>query len=397
MTRAATGSYREIASALTPPAVSQFLASHDWELEQKQPEVREVWRYRSASLGTAPRVMVPLATDFADFAPRFADTLESLGHIHDWDAGQLLEHIIATRADLFFVRLDQEMIDGTIPFQQAEKTLQAILKLMKSAATTAADPNHPNKGRRPAAVNEFLEEDVRLGHTKRGSFVFTVVSRLGEANPQPVVGHEQPAIPFPRQVMETLARGLETTKRLTRSWDEEALSSPSTLGLSAGLVESLEEMSQSQHLRSLDFSFEWAAAELRPDVGLATITLDQDTIVELPRVREQLVRREEPVRRERLAGLVKSLMREDSTPNGEEAGTAIIVAEVKRKTLRVHVPLTGADHSWAIMAYERQLPFTVTGDLSYERRTWRLTGRIEVDSSFLRHLAASENPGSGSS
>ncbi|MFD7117251.1 hypothetical protein ACFWAA_09390 [Streptomyces sp. NPDC059922] len=397
MNRSAFDSYREIASTLTPSAVSQFLAYHDWELEQKQPEVREVWRYRSASLATAPRVMVPLATDFADFTPRFVDALESLGHIHDWDATQLLDHIIATRADLFFVRLDQEMIDGTIPFQQAEKTLQAILKLVKSAATTAADPHHPHKGRRPAPVNEYMEEDVRLGHTKRGSFVFTVVSRLGETDPQSIDGQEQPAMAFPRHVMETLARGLESTKRLTKSWDQEALSSPSSLGLSAGLVESLEEMSQPQHLRTLDFSFEWAAAERRPDVGLATITLDRDTIGELPRVREQLVRREEPVRRERLAGLVKSLIRDDSMPDSEEAGTAIIAAEVNRKTLRVHVPLTGEDHNWAIMAYERQLPFTVTGDLSYERRAWRLTGRIEVDPSFLRHLSGPDNPDSGRS
>ncbi|MDX2544681.1 hypothetical protein ACOT81_20475 [Streptomyces sp. WI04-05B] len=333
--------------------------------------------------------MIPLATDFADFTPRFVDALESLGHIHDWDAGQLLERVIATRADLFFVRLDQEMIDGTIPFRQAEKTLQAILKIMKAAATTAADPHHPHTGRRPAAVNEYLDDDVRLGHTKHGSFVFTVVSRLGDVSPGSTDGRERRTMSFPRQVMETLARGIEATKRLTQSWDQEALSSPSSLGLSAGLVESLEEMSQPEHLRSLDFSFEWAAAERKPDVGLATIVLDRDLMGELPRVREQLMRREEPVQRETLVGPVKSLARDDSTPSEEETATAIVAAEVNGKTLRVHVPLVGEDHGWAIIAYERQLPFTVTGDLSYERRAWRLTGHIEVDSRFLRPISGS--------
>ncbi|WP_244942367.1 hypothetical protein [Streptomyces seoulensis] len=338
--------------------------------------------------------MIPLATDFVDFTPRFVDALESLGHIHDWDAGQLLERVIATRADLFFVRLDQEMLDGTIPFQQAEKTLQAILKIMKAAATTAADPHHPHRGRRPAMVNEYLDEDIRLGHTKRGSFVFTVVSRLGDVSPEPIDGRDRRTVPFPRQVMETLARGIETTKRLTQSWDQKSLSSPSSVGLSAGLVESLEEMSQPEHLRSLDLSFEWAAAERKPDVGLATIMLDRDLIVELPRVREQLLRREEPVRRETLVGPVKSLARDDSTPGEGETATAIVAAEVNGKTLRVHVPLVGDDHGWAIMAYERQLPFTVTGDLSYERRAWRLTGHIEVDSRFLCHLSGLETPDS---
>ncbi|MFD0290672.1 hypothetical protein ACFWJS_05305 [Streptomyces sp. NPDC127061] len=351
-------------------------------MEQRQPDVREIWRYRSDPLSAPPRVMIPLATNFADFTARFVDALESLGHIHDWDAEQLLERVIATRADLFFVRLDQEMIDGTIPFQQAEKTLQAILKMMRAAATTTADPHHPHRGRRPAAVNGFLDEDVRLGHTKRGSFVFTVVSRLGDANPQIFDDRERP-MPFPRQVMETLARGIEATKSLTQSWDPEVLECPASLGLSAGLVESLEEMSRPGHLRSLDLSFEWAAAERKPDVGLATIVLDRDVIIELPRVREYLVGREKVVRRETLVGSVISLARDDSTPDDEGAGTAIVAAEVNGKILRVHVPLVRADHGWAIMAYEHQLPLTVSGDLSYERRAWRLTGHIEVDSSSL--------------
>ncbi|MEV4225514.1 hypothetical protein AB0J81_00115 [Streptomyces bobili] len=395
MSRSTLDSYRDIASTLTPLAVSQFLASHDWELEHQQPEVRQVWRYGAGHLSTAPRIMIPLATDFADFMPRFADALESLGHIHDWDASQLLERVIATRADLFFVRLDQGMIDGTIPFQQAEKTLQSIFKMMKAAATTTADPHHSHKGRRPAAVGEFLDEDVRLGHTKRGSFVFTVVTRLGDPSSHTVDGPERSAISFPRRVMETLARGLETTKRLTQSWDQEALDSPSSLGLSAGLVESLEDLSQPEHLRSLDLSFQWAAAERKPDVGLATIVLDRDVIDELPRVRERLVRREEPVRRETLVGLVKSLTRDDATSGDDESAIITVAAEVSGKTLRIQVPLTGENHGWAIMAYRRQLPFTVTGDLSYERRAWRLTGSIEVDSSFLQHLSGSSTPDLG--
>jgi hypothetical protein len=43
------------------------------------------------------------------------------------------------------------------------------------------------------------------------------------------------------------------------------------------------------------------------------------------------------------------------------------------------------DHEWAILAYRRKLPFTVTGDLAFERGVWRLTGVVTVDSSFLEH------------
>jgi len=392
VSRSTFDSYREVASSLTPPAVSQFLASHSWELETRQDHVKEIWRLPASGHATIPRVMIPLATDYADFTTRFVDALESLGHIHDWDAYELLEHVAATRADLFFVRLDQAMIDGTIPFHQAEKTLQAIYKMMRAAATTTADPNHSHRGRRPGSVTDFLEDGVRLGHTKKGSFVFTVVTRLGDPAPPDMAPDAQPVMAFPRRVMETLARGLETTKRLTQEWDDQVLQSPGSEGLSASLVESLEDMAQPEQLRSLDLSFEWAAGEQRPDVGLATIVLDRDVMVGLPRVRERLVRQEEPVRRETIVGLVKSLTREDGASDEDETATVIVAADIRNKALRVHVTLSGEDHGWAIMAYKRKLPFTVTGDLSYERRAWRLTGDVAVDASFLRHQSGSSDP-----
>jgi hypothetical protein len=82
-------------------------------------------------------------------------------------------------------------------------------------------------------------------------------------------------------------------------------------------------------------------------------------------------------------------------PSGEEAALVVLSAEVNGKSVRVHVQLLGEAHNWAIMAYQRELPLTVTGNLVYERRTWRLTGEIEVDSQYLRRLADSDSPDVG--
>lgn len=396
MSVAELSNFREAASVLAPAAVSQFLAAHDWELESRHAHVREVWRLTSSSGELEGRIMVPLATGYADFHKRFQETLESLSYIHDWDAQELHERIVGTHADLFFVRLDQVMTDGTIPFRQAEKTIDALYKMMRAAATTAASPAHPRRGGRlPAGVADFLEEDVRLGHTKRGSFVFTIVTRLGDPHVPAGDSNEGPQLAdaperFPRRVMETLARGLETTHRLSREWDEHVLESPGDQGLSAGLVESLEDIS-APHLRSLDLSFEWAAAAPRPDVGLATIMLDRDIMAELPRVRERLVRREEPPRQATLVGLVKALSRDETSDDDQETASVVLLADVNGKTRRVHMTLSGEDHEWAVLAYQRKLPFTVTGMLAFERRAWHLTGDIAVDSSFLRHADGGPN------
>ncbi|WP_436777776.1 hypothetical protein [Yinghuangia sp. YIM S09857] len=391
MTTTGRADYREAASSLTPAAVAQFLAAHDWQLEARQDRVKEIWRLPSGSGHPAVRLMLPLATEYIDYLARFTDTLTELGHIHDWDAGQLIERVAATRADLVHVRLDQPMTDGTIPFQQADNTLQALYKLLKAAATSAAAPGHSHRGRRPAVVSDFLDESVRLGHTKRGSFVFTVVTRLGEPVPDDQTVVAPSSAPFARLVMATMAQGLETTRRLTREWDEAALATAAEQGLSAGLVEAVEDMTQPEELRSLDLSFDWAAGQSRPDVGLEPIVLDRDVKAGLSRVREKLIRREEPPRREILMGLVKSITREDAqTGNRDErVATVVLFAEVGGRMRNVHVTVVGRDHEWAVMAYQINAPLTVSGDLVFERRAWRLTGHVEVDPSFLEHYSAS--------
>ena len=380
----------ELTTTLTPAAVSQFLAAQAWELESRLDHVREIWRLPNDQGTLSARIMLPLASDFADYPERFYDALNAIRIVNDWDAGSLYEHIIATRADLLYIRLDQAMPDGTIPFWQAESTIKAIHRMMKAAATTAADPSHSHRGRRSATVTEFLNEDVRLGHTKRGSFVFTVVARLEDdsvsARPVDCPPGESVAAPFPRKVMETLARGLQTTNHLTRGRDREALDDPAAWGLSANLVESLEEMAEPEGLRSLDLSFEWAAAEETPAVGNEPIKLEHEIFGELARVRERLTRQEDPPRRETLVGPVKSLAWEEGGDVAEDAGAIVILADVNGRTRNVHLALFGQDHDWAIRAYRNKIPLTVAGDLTYERRAWRLQGDIELDTSFLEHM-----------
>jgi hypothetical protein len=382
--------FAEAAAALTPSAVSQFLASSHWHLESRRDNLREVWRLTGHDGRDEGRIMLPLATDYEDYPARFRDALLALGRIHQWDPSELYERVMATRADLFFVRLDQAGADGAIPFQQADQTLQALHKLLRAAATTTADPAHSHLGRRPTAVTEFLDEDVRLGHTKRGSFVFTIVTRLDGVAGGPLVDVGQ-IKPFPRRVMETLARGLMTTEQLTRSWDPGVLESPGQFGLSAGFVESLEDMTQQPSLRSLDLSFAWASAvptEMPQDVK---VVLGRDAIGGLPRVREYLVRREEPPRRETLVGLVKSLSWDDSPSADGETASVVLFADVNGKQRNVAMTLSQEDHDWAIIAYRSRIPLTVTGDLTYERRAWRLVGDVKVDPSFLRHYGSLHN------
>ncbi|MGW4324296.1 hypothetical protein ACWEKR_00230 [Nocardia sp. NPDC004573] len=87
---------REAASVLSPPVVSQYLASHDWQLESRHQDIKEIWRLPGED-GLLGRIMLPLATDYVDFPRRFRETLQALATIYGCDLIQLVERIAAAR------------------------------------------------------------------------------------------------------------------------------------------------------------------------------------------------------------------------------------------------------------------------------------------------------------
>jgi hypothetical protein len=394
--------YRYVASNLPPTAVSQYLAATgEWVLENRQAGVREIWslpaspslRSGVASGPLRGRIMLPLATDFVDFRQHFQAALSALAVINDWTASQLEHEILSLHADTLLVRLDQRRGGDSLPLRQAETTVEAMHKMLRAAAmTTAAPRQRYSGGRLPAPVSAFLDNDVRLGHTQRGSFVFTVVTQLddptgpepGDATPR---SSQQPQ-QFPRRVMETLALGIETARDLAQRQTEVDLSNPGRWGLSAGLIESLINITEPEGLRSVELSFDWAAAASTPTVGNQSIRLSHDLLDELQRIHEQLLQGEETVRHETLIGTVISLSRDEDSLSDDEAAAVIITADVNGRRRNVHLTLTGRQHDLAIQAYRLKLPIVVTGDLTLAHRTWQLEGTIEIDEGILQDLIA---------
>jgi hypothetical protein len=277
--------------------------------------------------------------------------------------------------------------------------VEAIYRMLRAAAMTTATPGYKFRGGRlPVQVSEFLEEDVELGHTQRGSFVFTVVSRLDSSAGSALPGRAHVASrqtrQYPRRVMETLALGIQTARDMAEGRTAADLRDPAERGLSTGLIESLEDLTGPAGLRAVELSFEWAAAEARPQVGIESVRIEHALLGELTRVREQLLRLEEPVRRETLVGTVVTLSREEDGLSDEEAASVIISAEIRGRMRNVHLTLTGRRHDLAIQAYRLKLPIVVTGDLVFTRRTWWLEGNIELDEDTLtRQIADARRSG----
>ena len=400
-----------MADSLIPPSsLKRFVAANRWTLVEDRPREWEVWR----SPSDLPPLTITLIFDdeYADYSKRLIEANDAITHAYRISLVELMERITGLSADLFFFRIQQESVDGTISFKQAQRALESIAVMVRAAATTVVSPSHSHRGRRPAEVDQFIAEDLRLGHTKRGSFVVTAAARLehvqvsavsepsssdeGEqedeadegvalAPPEADVGHGDAVIPpFGRRVMTTFSRGLEAAKAV--AMDTESVGTAVERGLSLELAEALERVSSEEGLQTIEVSFDWSEAVPRPVEVPQIVTFDRPTLEQLPRVSETLQIREEP-RQVTLTGPVTALSRNLADEEAAESGEVTVLAEIGGRVRKVLVDLEGEAHQYAIRAYRDRFPIIVSGEL-VKRRSWRLEGHVEMDVEAARLMMA---------
>lgn len=378
--------------------VAQFLATQNWTV-QSDLGYAQVWSEPGVINKSVQRILVPKDSKLDDYELRLSQALTRISETYAWTLADLAEQIAAVSADLFFVRVDQHMADGTIPLRQATTLLEGIDDMIRSAALTAANPLSTGRGRIPALVNDFLNDDVRMGHTKRGSFIITVAARLDTpADLRPPPNRETAAenaevrkpVSFTRQVMTTLARTLEMTKQVAESSSyspdfEKAVE----VGMRLPLVKALQSMGSGEGLRSLDMSFEWAPIEPQKEIVSSKIDMTRETVLLLENVSDRLVRKEPP-KQVTITGPVVELRRgvdAGSDGDGEGAGEVVLRADIDGSWRKVGVALSGVDYDSAIEAHREKFPLTVSGVLEKSGRSWVLKGPI-LDTSFIEFRAS---------
>lgn len=388
--------FSDYVEILQPRNVAEYLATQDWACLADKP-FGQLWALPDQPTGALSSIMLPKDPTGADYYLRINESLTVLTKILGMSASELAEAVSTVHADLFFVRVDQSMMDGTIPLRQATQLLENIDQMIKSAALSAFNPYHSGKGKLPGQVREFLDEDVRMGHTKRGSFIITVAARHDELLPQSqedklprqtpkAAGKVDVSGTYTRQVMTTLSTALEATRRhLSVGSDFLDLEQAVEAGVRLPMVEALSDMGSTKGLRALDMSFNWSQSQPKPEPAVASeVIFDVSKLSKLDDVQTRL-RREIVPQNEVLVGPVTELRRGEHHDPALESGEVVIRADVEGRLRKVKVELSGEDYDWAIFAHRERLPFTVSGTLGKKGNSWILSGNVIADTSFLRH------------
>lgn len=383
---------------LEPREVASYLAASGWELEQQRGTASEVWRLPSSTDRTT-RLLLPRDPDYADFRARMEDALRLLRAVNEFTPEQLQIRILQTRADVFYVRADQSTTDGTIPLKQAEDLVVGARKLCWAAASSTVKPRVKILGRQSKEVSDFLNEDLRMAHTQRGSFVITVLTRLDDPEvttvepedlPQggPGARHEdliEVVLPsFQRRVMTTLSRGLTSAARSASTADLDGLLDGVDRGAGADLYAALDSMTGYSGLRTLDLSFDWAPAEPQTFDVDQEIVFTRDEIPQLKSAKEQLTRAPD-IEHDSITGQVVRLERGEEQDEGVITITGVVGRGTKRN---VRLMLHGKEYAAAVTAHRRRQPVTCVGDLEKKgREYWMRSPSFEVVTSLAAQRA----------
>lgn len=367
---------------LTPWAVEQYLLLSEWRLIERRGSDFAIW-------GTADQrasLMLPYDSTFGDFSLRFREALRAIAEVVELEGEALALEIVSARKDIFLVRADQDTADGSIPFVEARNLITGVEKLLTTAAASAIRPRASTAGRKSGVVREFLEDDVRMGHTMRGSFVITVLAAdsvedgkrqaeweralasapTGVSIPVPL--KEPDDVTFSRQVMTNLATGLEAAQDiLSNPVTERRLEGAVELGLTAQMLEAVTSMSSSEGVQGLDMSFRWSRLDRQPSDVPKAVRLDRDDAQSAKPVIEKL-RRAPEVTEDQVVGEVWRLERSQ----GSSDGLVIIDGTVGKSRRRVRVPLSGSAYQRAIAAHDSHAMVKVVGTFLPKSRGWEM-------------------------
>ncbi len=339
-------------------AVLLYLGANGWEVERRD-ERRSIWRHTSGA-----RVFVPglLSSDSTDLL-RIA--VQEIAQAENRHQDELTIDLAWRQFDKLHIRRDAPT--STLPLTEGIDLHGALHDAIVAAARASSEPRASFTGRRPLAVEAYLDR-VRLIPSVAGSFVVRALLPLDIAPEQgrlPIVG---PAAPTVRRIATTLLRAtagaVEAAKAVALGapmdrWDEAVV-----LGVSSNLCDALSRLTGpvdepsggDVHMR-IDWT--WAA----PDEPAPPVTVPRGLAPVLAAGGDFLHGQPEE-HSVRIIGLVTKLHREQAAGPGEvtvrgqvenwDAGPRAVRFELDEPTYRAAIAAHDAGESVRVIALVRR-------------------------------------------
>lgn len=355
---------------ITPDALSAYLSAARWQRVVSDNR-RTIWLHSPSE----SRVFVPerLGPDFVDVVEL---AIRQIARAEQRDEDDILIDLVWHRFDKLHLR--REANGSALPLADAMDLQEAFRDLILAGARAAEEARPTFRGRRPAAVEEYMDE-VRLIPSVPGSFVLRALlplTRRAEQEPLPLTG---PAAPVVRKVATTI---IDATHSAVEAAIDVAKGAPlqrweETVphGVSSNLCDALSRLPSGGDLgirgnAELRIDWTWAAPEqpIRP-VVVAT------GVVPILAAASDYLQGEEEEHTVRVTGLVIRLHRDVAVGPGQITVRGHVEGmDSGTRTLRFD--LDEAAYREAIHAHDRGISVRVTALIRREAKGLR-TIRVE--------------------
>lgn len=357
---------------INPADLILYLKSHGWIQKESVYSSLSIWIQKNAK-NAEFEVLVPLETNFVDYALRISETLSVLEIFEGRSASFKYQQLINSSMDVIRIRADSiKTINGTLSLNDSVVLLEASRDLITAAACSTVSPKANYATRKPDKVVEFMNK-VQFDHTEKGSFIITISTKIPPSLKISENSDENSSIeePFERRVMTNLLLALEACREASKKAlitnDIKPFDAVIEKGVSANLCEAIVAISNSSGNDHLDISMEWSLGRPVPNFTSNKVEFNKEF---LPFISEaaRTFKEIKPIEEFELKGVVIKLARKER----DEDGDVTVFGLLDGQQRRVNIKLEKSIYDIAITAHTEGIPITCVGELKKQGNMYYL-------------------------
>lgn len=367
----------DVLRSIEPQAFIAYLRANSWESVDFD-------QHRAAILENTiddkkRHIVIPLNTEFADYARRIAEALETLATFEHRSQYEVLNDLTYAVNDVIKLRNGNPSNEsGTIQLAEGIKLYSAARDMMLAAASAALEPRAVYRTRQFTQAVEFVNS-LKIAPSEAGSFIANIVSPVLTPTAEQIPFEEMgDAISFGSRVIVVLNNALvalqEVAGRVSIEEDFTVFDEVVKKGVSANLCKAVVDLGTLGDKAGFDVSFKWSSKRRQHQNLRNRIRIQQSSLVTIQSAVEYF-RDQEPEQDFELKGIVIKLARSPNDEDNEalnQAGEVVITGFVNGQPRKVSVNLPGEMYNLAISAHRDRNTVACTGALIRTGNAYRL-------------------------
>lgn len=269
----------QVFASLLPQEIEKYLDATGWHQIRREEETVGIWERVTSN--ERYRLWLPLDIRLSDFDVAMGRAVKTIALAENRSQLQILEDFdTVVLGDVIRTGTWDELNrdSSTIPLSAGEILIRQSYELARSAALSTVEKRPTYSGPGTAQVQEYMQT-LRLGQSERGSYLIKLISPLykkehvtqdqGELPEMPPANE---AIPFERQVVINLLRGLDALQRVALETEKrgrfyfQPFDELVVEGVSANLCEAvIGDDEELEIQRPLEVSVTWSYALKPPE------------------------------------------------------------------------------------------------------------------------------------